>query len=216
VVLNEYGIGPGVRKGHSGGFRIEPIWPGGDRDGLRPFADTSQLYTDVLRGELWNLGHDWLVVEASSFCPCCGQELREDGAMSIAQSFASILHRPASALSHGAALWAQYRRAGRARLTFSDGAGVAYYRMDGKTFRDLLPASEIGHQTALTAGALWAEAYLALGRDEQAATPSEWERLLAQHGFGAAKARDMRGALLAIARDGDWTQLDEAIQSVLE
>jgi hypothetical protein len=84
--------------------------------------------------------------------------------------------------------------------------------MDGKTFRELLPASEIGHQTALTAGALWAEAYLALGRDEQAETPLEWERLLVGHGFGAARARDLRGVLLGIARDGNWTDLDEAIE----
>jgi len=152
------------------------------------------------------------MTEAGGVCPCCGQRVTDDSESSISQSFASILHRPASALSHGAALWAKYRRVGRAKLTFSSGAGVAYYRMDGKTFRELLPASEIGHQTALTAGALWAEAYLALGRDEQAETPLEWERLLVGHGFGAARARDLRGVLIGIARDGNWTDLDEAIE----
>jgi hypothetical protein len=88
--------------------------------------------------------------------------------------------------------------------------------MDGKTFGDLLPTSEIGHQTGLTAGALWAEAFLALERDQQAVTPLDWEHLLVQYGINATTARDMRGIVLEMARDGDWAHLDEAIRSFLE
>ena len=72
-----------------------------------------------------------------------------------------------------------------------------------------------GHQYGLTAGALWAEALLALERDCQAATPRDWEQLISQFGLTTTRARDLRGTLLEMARDRAWTHLDEAITNLL-
>ncbi len=154
------------------------------------------------------------VETAHRFCWWCGEELRHVLASvgaQIAASFDSLVSRQGTVMAHGAALWAEYRRRGRTNLTFSDGAGLASYRMEGKTFRELLPTSEVGHQTGLTAGALWAEAHLALGRDEQAETPEEWDTLLNGYGLRNNVLRNMRTELLELARNGSWSELDALI-----
>ena len=124
-------------------------------------------------------------------------------------------HKSSTVTAVGASIWSYYHRRGEASITFSE-SGMAQYRLNGRTFKDLLPDALPGNMTCLTAGSLFAEALLQLGRDEHATKPKEWENLQSNAGLDVTDLTEMRNTLKEIAEDKSWHLLDQKIDEYLE